>query len=115
MLSSVLSSSMIATSTEGGYKVESGTTPEMHQEIQPSNSISLPSMPKQETTTQPVFNINELFQRLVATGIVTTAASVQPTEQQQLPPFSPSKTARNTNNFKQLKPVDFTKPETLKM
>ncbi|KAF2885051.1 hypothetical protein ILUMI_21106 [Ignelater luminosus] len=115
MLSSVLSSSMIASSTEGGYKVESGNTPDMHQEIQPSNSISLPSMPTQETTTQSNFNINELFQRLVATGIVTTAAaSVQPIEQ-QLPPFSPSKTARNTNNFKQIKPVDFTKPETLKI
>lgn len=111
VLSSVISSAMEPTSNEGGYQVENVPAPVV---TQPTSHINLPA-----TTSQPIFtpaiNINELFQKLVATGIVTSALVdnpvVQPASQASLPRFSaPKKEASGT-----IKPVTFSRPETLKM
>lgn len=108
MLSSVMASSLAPNLNETGYQVENVTA-----EIQPVSlnpAVSIPSVVPIEQNPPPVLNINELFQRLVATGIVTTAPSAPPPEEPRLP--SPPRFVKSTS--KNMKPVTFDKPETLK-
>ncbi|KAF5296968.1 hypothetical protein FQR65_LT10120 [Abscondita terminalis] len=106
MLSSVIASSMVPSSSESGYQVEDTSS----QDVSQSN---IPPPPTSNTKNPTSYlNINDLFQRLVATGIVTTASPAPIVEEP--PPASPPKFNRNLNNFKNMKPVVLNKPETLK-
>lgn len=104
---------MEPSSNEGGYQVENATAPVV---TQPTSHLNLPM-----TTSQPAFtptiNINELFQKLVATGIVTTAAVEKPVVQHHPPPHI--STSRFSAPKKEvsgiIRPVTFNRPETLKM
>lgn len=89
------------------------------------NSKETGSLQKTSTTSptnsQPFsFNINELFQKLVATGIVATSTTKeqQPAASaQQSQDYQPQLKPNLSKNFmhKNLKPVYFDKPETLKL
>ncbi|KAK5644187.1 hypothetical protein RI129_008032 [Pyrocoelia pectoralis] len=106
MLSSVIASSMLPSSIESGYQVEDTNS----QDVQ--SAVTLPTDTPQSKSA-PSLNISELFQRLVATGIVTTAPPPpQPVEEP--PPPSPPKVMRTPNTPKNFKPPLFNKPETLK-
>lgn len=58
----------------------------------------------------PPLNINELLQKLVESGIVTTTASEQPL--MQVPSPKAPVTKKTLTN---IKPITFAKPETLKV
>ncbi|KAB0796516.1 hypothetical protein PPYR_10577 [Photinus pyralis] len=109
MLSSVIASSMLPSSAESGYQVEDTNS----QDVQ--STITIPRDTPQ-VKNPPSLNINDLFQRLVATGIVTTAATAPPQPVEEPPPPSPPKPSRSTAHHvsKHFKPPTFSKPETLK-
>lgn len=105
MLSSVMTSSLTPLSNAGGYQVENlPTTPE--RTSSPTPAAATPVAPYVAPLPQlpAAFNINDLFQKLVATGIVATKEP-----EAQLP--KPGK----RNVLENLKPVSFSKPETLKI
>ncbi|XP_044254626.1 pre-mRNA cleavage complex 2 protein Pcf11 [Tribolium madens] len=108
VLSSVMTSSMTPSATSGGYQVEN-----LGQNMDTQNSHSMDTIPY--VNPVPVLpssvNINELFQKLVATGIVATKEPV-PEPQPQPPPIV--KTVRRST-IENLRPVTFTRPETLKI
>lgn len=103
-----------SSSNDGGYQVENITAPVVSQ---PTSHLALPV-----TTAQPAFtpaiNINDLFQKLVATGIVTTGVPEQPPVP-QLPPQTNVSTrfniAAKKDGYGVIRPVTFNRPETLKM
>ncbi|XP_064215104.1 pre-mRNA cleavage complex 2 protein Pcf11 isoform X1 [Tribolium castaneum] len=103
VLTSVMTSSMTPSATSGGYQVENvGPNTETH---------SMDAIPyvKPAPVLPSSLNINELFQKLVATGIVATQ---EPVAEPQPPP--PVKTVRRST-MENLRPVTFNRPETLKM
>lgn len=95
---------------------------------QQSSSMNVPN-PVVPSSLPPVFNINDLFQKLVASGFVTTNAqskpeiveTVEPKKAKLLAPQPvqtqitpvPTKTRRTVCDY--LKPISFDKPETLKV
>lgn len=78
----------------------------------PPSSDLLPPIAPQPVQTAPL-NINELLQKLVETGIVTTTASEQPPAT-VLPPELPAKTVPK-KSLTSIRPVTFSRPETLKV
>jgi pre-mRNA cleavage complex 2 protein Pcf11 len=126
VLSSVMTSSMTPIANSGGYQVEN--LPSNPPDTQNSHSLdSVPHVPPVPVLPAGV-NINELFQKLVATGIVATKEPVvepPPPQQQhhhhhyqhhhhhqpQLPP--PPKPIKR-NPLEHLRPVLFARPESLK-
>lgn len=117
VLSSVISSAMEPSSNEGGYQVENVPAPIVSQ---PTNVLNLPAATSQPAFT-PTININELFQKLVATGIVTTAAAenavgnIAHPVSQTTTNISTKFTAPKKDNSGVIRPVVFGRPETLKM
>ncbi|KAF5294521.1 hypothetical protein FQA39_LY13375 [Lamprigera yunnana] len=109
MLSSVIASSMIPSTNENGYQVENTSS----QDVPQNNALPLSTNDVSSKNSSSLVNINDLFQRLVATGIVTTAPPLPSAVVEEPVPVSPSKLSR-TNNLKNVKPALFNKPETLK-
>ncbi|KAK4887613.1 hypothetical protein RN001_003884 [Aquatica leii] len=110
MLSSVIASSMVPSTSESGYQVEDTSS----QDVQHNNVLPPPASTVTTKSPSSFLNINDLFQRLVATGIVTSATPASVPVVEEPPPASPPKFNRNINNLKNMKPVLFNKPETLK-
>lgn len=114
MLSSVISSAMTPIPSEGGYQVENVPVPVVSQ---PTSQVTVPP------TTQPpvlpsAININDLFQKLVATGIVTTGITEtttlpKPTQPKLTQPPVP-KAVPIKKDFTNIRPVTFDKIETLR-
>ncbi|XP_063927873.1 uncharacterized protein LOC135141017 isoform X2 [Zophobas morio] len=104
VLSSVMTSSMTPSASSGGYQVEN-----LLPTSDTQNSQSMDALPyvNPAPILPPSLNINELFQKLVATGIVAT-------KEPELPPIYPIKPARR-NPLEHLKVINFNRPETLKM
>ncbi|XP_066254099.1 polyadenylation and cleavage factor homolog 11-like isoform X1 [Euwallacea similis] len=117
-VSNVISQSLVTAPTTGGYQVQL-----------PPN---LPSTTTSQVPTMPVLNINELFQKLVASGVVKTQEKPQGHFQESTP--IPSLTnnraserasakphqqengkPQRRNLSKALKPLTFNRPETLKV
>lgn len=97
VLSSVMTSSMTSSASSGGYQVENLTETPSVDTITYVNPV--PVLP-------PTVNINELFQKLVATGIVAT---------KEPPPPEPQPKPVRRNTLENLRPITFAKPETLKI
>lgn len=106
----------------GGYKVEN------HSSEEPKK------MPNVATSAVPSLNINDLFQKLVASGFVTISAaqkepavvSVPKKEEKVAPKSEPPQITSTSNQLlllpktkrnvcDTLKPIKFEKPETLKV
>ncbi|XP_066141095.1 polyadenylation and cleavage factor homolog 11-like isoform X2 [Euwallacea fornicatus] len=117
-VSNVISQSLVAAPTTGGYQVQL-----------PPN---LPSTTAPQVPAMPLLNINELFQKLVASGVVKTQEKPQGHFQESAPiPLlthnrvserAPAKPHQQKNRKPQrrklpkiLKPLTFNKPETLKI
>lgn len=116
VLSNAITPTISSSPSTDGYKLEN------QQGVQ--QNLSNPSIPN----VPPVLNINDLFQKLVASGFVTTSqpqtqpsisqskkkekeeASTDNSQQIQTPP---TKTRRSV--FDYLKSITFEKPETLKV
>lgn len=120
VFTAITPTSTVAPPTDG-YKVE-------NQGVQPN-------LPNPVPKVAPILNINDLFQKLVASGFVTTTNQPQPQPQPQpapersskkenisdvpqkpqpLPPAAPpTKIRRSVCDY--LKPITFDKPETLKV
>ncbi|KAK9738323.1 CID domain [Popillia japonica] len=104
-LSSLMASSLMPSQSSSGlnsssYQVEN----DVFVESSSQNAPEIPATTAALTSTNilpPSLNINELFQKLVATGIVTTMQENQPSLKKESLP--------------QIKPVMFAKPETLKV
>lgn len=106
---------MAPSTNEGGYHVENAPT------IPVSQPVNLP-VSKPQPVLPSAININELFQKLVATGIVTTSASTEippavETPAPKPPPPTPKyvPTPTKKEGLAAVRPVLFAKPETLKM
>ncbi|RZC34227.1 pre-mRNA cleavage complex 2 protein Pcf11, partial [Asbolus verrucosus] len=106
VLSSVMTSSITPIASSGGYQVEN-----LIPNPDTQNSQSMDSLPYLNPV--PVLpaslNINELFQKLVATGIVATK------EPMEAPQPNPHVKTTKRNALEHLKPITFNKPETLKV
>lgn len=111
-LASVISTTQEPTTGDEGYKVETETT---------SQDVKSDSKPKSDNPIP--FNINDLFQKLVATGIVTTLTENKPALSKPEPPIiekptpaqaPPKPTTFSLRKQPQLEFVTFEKPETLK-
>ena len=122
MLPSVMSELMPTQNVNAGsYQVENVSVSETYLKDQQD-------VPTTSTSTVPLLptsvNINDLFQKLVATGIVTTIQEnpsmpnilvPPPIRQQQSPPQPRPLQERNKKEPLSLKPVNFGKAESLKM
>lgn len=122
VLSNVMASSINSTSSFGGYQVEQI---DQNADSQVNNEQTEATTTSSNLPQLPTSNINDLFQKLVATGIITTNAEdtkpavvvttnltrkyIEPQPQQ--PPLKTYK----RNPLECLKPILFTKPETLKV
>ncbi|XP_028136602.1 pre-mRNA cleavage complex 2 protein Pcf11 isoform X2 [Diabrotica virgifera virgifera] len=121
VLSNALSSSTGPAPVSGGYQIE-------NQNSQDSQASSQPF-----TTLPPILNINEIFQNLVASGLVKSSPPSKPVEEPPKVVESPKKEMRiepevpaatSTPNVApsklkktvlSLKPVTFNRPETLRV
>lgn len=127
VFSNVLSPAVSTAQAIDGYKVDN------QQAVQ--QNLSNPTLP----TLPPVLNINDLFQKLVASGFVTTTTTTSTpsiplrplpvqevlkkdaenvrvpdsSQQPQQTELAPTKTRRSICEY--LKPILFEKPETLKV
>ncbi|CAG9826753.1 unnamed protein product [Diabrotica balteata] len=121
VLSNALSTSVGPAQVSGGYQIE-------NQNSQDSQASSQPF-----TTLPPILNINEIFQNLVASGLVKSSSEPsKPVEQppkvveppKKEPKVEPEVPAASTPNVApsklkktilNLKPVTFNRPETLRI
>ncbi|XP_074026105.1 pcf11 cleavage and polyadenylation factor subunit isoform X2 [Leptinotarsa decemlineata] len=122
-LSNAMTPTLAPLPTAGAYQVE--------------NQSNL-DVPKNETTTSkptPVININDLFQKLVASGFVTSTDQKKPTVSQELMKENPPSLNKETpvekpivkpisgptvsklkrNTCENLRPITFEKPESLRI
>ncbi|GJQ65408.1 hypothetical protein Trydic_g7518 [Trypoxylus dichotomus] len=120
MASSLMPSQSSSNLNTSGYQVEN----DVLMDSSSQNPQELPSASIPPTTTNVLpssLNINDLFQKLVATGIVTTAQDNQPmliTPQSNTsvaPAMLRSSAIQKKEPLPNIKPVAFGKPETLKM
>lgn len=114
VLSSVMASSLTPTnnaSGTSGYSVGSSQLLDTNSQ----DAVMLPAIQPTPAVSASTFNINDLFQKLVANGIVTTTSQDKPA----VPATSTKGTFNNNNNknnvVKVLKPMYFDKPEALKV
>lgn len=120
VLSSIMTSPMANSSNVSGYQVDQDSQDGFSM-IGKSNSNEIPGFASSESNQsalQPLpflptnFNINELFQKLVQTGIVATEKA----QQQQALNNQHSKYGEHlTVHESNIKPVLFSQPETLKL
>lgn len=105
VLSSIMTSPMANSSNATGYQVDQDSQDSFQLIGKPNNEI--PGFAPESAPFLPTnFNINELFQKLVQTGIVATEKA----QSQKMEHF-PVHTVREGN----IKPVLFSQPETLKL
>ncbi|XP_057662114.1 pre-mRNA cleavage complex 2 protein Pcf11 isoform X5 [Diorhabda carinulata] len=124
VLSNAMTPTLGPTQTTGGYQVENN-----------QNSQDVPAnLQPVAPTTIPTLNINDLFQKLVASGFVTSTTqpkkpatdivplkeSTPPTNNEYTPQVSSSQNAPPTTKFKKnsvlnLKRITFERPETLRV
>lgn len=122
MLSSVMTSTLMPPQNlnVGGYQVENVSVSEPYlkdqQDVPTTSTSTVPLLPTS-------ININDLFQKLVATGIVTSIQEnpsmpnilvPPPTHQQHPLPQPRPLQERNKKESLSFKPVNFSKPESLK-
>lgn len=103
IISNVISSAIIPPTTE---------ILDTNTENTQNSSTTAPSMAP-TLVPPPPLNITELLQKLVESGIVTTTASEQPPAQiPEVPSVNKSPVRKTLMN---IRPVTFSKPETLKV
>lgn len=119
MASSLMPSQSSSGLNSSSYQVEN----DVFVESSSQNAPEIPATTAALTSTNilpPSLNINELFQKLVATGIVTTMQENQPSLVPQTNAsvvqniFKPT-VLQKKESLPQIKPVMFAKPETLKV
>ncbi|KRT84698.1 hypothetical protein AMK59_1819 [Oryctes borbonicus] len=120
MASSLMPSQSSSNLNTSGYQVENDVL--LDSSSQNQQEMPLTSAPSTATNVLPSsLNINDLFQKLVATGIVTTAQDNQPaliTSQSRVslvPTILRAPTLQKKEPLPNIKPVTFSKPETLKL
>ncbi|XP_018319947.1 uncharacterized protein LOC108733341 [Agrilus planipennis] len=122
LLSNVMTTSMSSSANASSYQIEDND----HQTISDNTTHLTSTEETPKPILPPTLNINELFQKLVATGIVTTISSSLSTIKStdavttsaSKAPVTPAKlqTSNKIQKFlEDSKPVYFDKPETLKM
>lgn len=115
VLSSIITSPMTTSSNMNGYQIDVDTSAQDSQDsfpivTRPVNNNEIPGLAQETTPAAPLsflpssLNINELFQKLVASGIVTSVKESSP---------QPPKPVEEIDTG--IKPVLFTQPETLKV
>lgn len=123
MLASVMPSSMAPASQYAGYSIAESNKP-----VQNDKVVTIPGLEQQDMSVPPPnitsllsnINVNDLFAKLVASGIVSTLPSVttqQPAETNEptaVPNIKPIEKNLVKNSPTNIKPVDIMKSETLK-
>lgn len=121
MASSLMPTQSTSSLNSSSYQVENDALVESTSQSTPDAPVAS-NPPPNTNILPPTLNINELFQKLVATGIVTTVQDNQPT---LITPASSLLTSvggrsipavtQKKESLPPFKPVNFGKPETLKM